>query len=196
MSEGGSTLAVIDGVADVPVIWWVDLGPRSNGVSRLCGAWVLDDAERVQKLQTLTALRMTVATAAGQSLLDEHRVEIDRVVDVGATGAAVLAVRDELQLAYEHAATTRKNGRSLIAPGWPTLSAPLDVESAETSAGDPRTCRALAIARWLNHLCVAWDAIEEQRLARAYLRTFGGPVARALPVVIETAHPAHPTVSA
>ena len=193
MSEGGSTLAVIDGIADVPVIWWVDLGPRSNGVSRLCGAWVLDDAERVQKLQTLTALRMTVATAAGQSLLDEHRVEIDRVVDVGATGAAVLAVRDELQLAYEQAVTTRKNGRSLIAPAWPTLPAPLDVESAETSAGDSRTCRALAIARWLNHLCVVWDTIEEQRLARAYLRTFGGPVARALPVVIETARP---TVSA
>lgn len=193
MSEGGSALAVIDGVAGVPVIWWVDLGPRSTGVSRLCGAWVLDDAERVQKLQMLTALRMTVATAAGQSLLVEHRIETDRVVDVGATSAAVLAARNELQLAYEQAVMTRKNGRSLIAPDWPTLPARLDVETAETSAGDPRTCRALAIARWLNHLCVVWDAIEEQRLARAYLRTFGGPVARALPVVIELARP---TVSA
>lgn len=187
MSESGSVLAVIDGVADVPVIWWVDVGPRSTGMSRLCGAWVLDDAERVQKLQTLTALRMTVATAAGQSLLVEHCVEVGRVVDVGATSAAVLAVRDELQLAYEQAVMTRKNGRSLIAPDWPALPKSLDVETAETSAGDPRTCHALGIARWLNHLCVTWDAVEEQRLARAYMRTFGGPIARALPVVIETA---------
>jgi hypothetical protein len=190
MSEGGSMVAVIDGVADVPVIWWVDLGPRPNGVSRLCGAWVLDDAHRVQKLQTLTALRMAVATAAGRSLLDEHRVAIDRMVDLGATSAAVLAVRDQLQHAYEHAVASRKNGRSLIAPDWPTLPARLDVETADGSAGDFRAGRALAVARWLNQLCVVWDTIEEQRLARAYLRSLGGPTARALPVVIETARPA------
>jgi len=41
MNQGSSVLAVVDEVGGVPVVWWVDVGPRIAGMSRLCGAWVL-----------------------------------------------------------------------------------------------------------------------------------------------------------
>lgn len=189
MSEGSSALAVVDAIDDVPVVWWVDLGSRTAGMSRLCGAWVLDGVDRARTLQTLTVQRMTLETAAGKSLLDEHQVATDRVVDVEATRAAVLALRDELQSAYEQAVSTRRSGRALTAPQWPTMPELLDVETAKALAGDTRTGRALAIALWFDDLCAVWDVIEEQRLARAYLRSLGGSGARALPVVIQTVRP-------
>lgn len=189
MNQGSSVLGVVDGVDDVPVIWWVDLGVRIAGMSRLCGAWVLDAADRTRTLQALTVSRMTVATAAGQQLLDQHQIATGQVLDVGATLAAVFAVRDELQTAYEQAAATRRNGRALTVPRWPALPKPLNIETANAPAGDPRACRALAIARWFDHLCAVWEAVEEQRLARSYLRSVGGPVARALPVIIQAARP-------
>jgi hypothetical protein len=189
MSKGSSVLAVVDGVDGVPVVWWVDLGPQIVGMSRLSGAWVLDGADRAETLRALTATRATVSTAAGQSVLDELKVAADRVLDLEATLTAVVTVRDELQGAYEDAAATKKNGRSLIAPRWPALPDPLDVETVEVPAGDSRTSRALGIARWLNELCTAWDAVEEQRLARPYMRTLGGPAARVLPAVIRNAQP-------
>lgn len=190
MNQGSSVLAIVDGiddVDDVAVIWWVDLGPRFAAMSRLCGAWVLDAAERARTLHTLTASRMTLATAAGRRLLDQHQVVTGQVLDVEATLDAVVAARDEIQSAYEHAVGTRKNGRTLVAPQWPVLSEPLNVETVKAPGGDPRTCRALAIARWFDDLCTVWDTIEEQRLARSYLRSVGGPMARALPVVIQPA---------
>jgi hypothetical protein len=188
-SSGNSVLAIVDGYEGVPVVWWVNLGPRITGMSRLCGAWVLDAPDSAQTLQTLTASRMTLATASGWSLLDEHHIVCGESLDVEATRGAVLDSRDELQAAYEHAVATRKNGRALTPPRWPALPGPLDVETAETVAGDPRAARALALARWFNDLCVAWDAVEEQRLSRSYLRSLGGPSARVLPVVLQPARP-------
>jgi len=70
MNQGRAVLVIADGVDDVPVIWWVVLGVRIAGMSRLCGAWVFDAADRTRTLQALTASRMTVATAGGQQLLD------------------------------------------------------------------------------------------------------------------------------
>src|SRR3954447_7077667 len=181
MSGSSAVLAVVDTADGVPVIWWVDLGPRISGMSRLCGAWVLEEADPVEKLRALTATRAVAATRDGRALLNKHQAAVDQVLDPAATLAASVAVRDELQAAYEHAVATRKNGRSLTAPRWPSLPAPLDVETAEELGGDPRTSRALGIARWIDRLCTAWDAIEEQRLARAYMRSLGGPAARPLP---------------
>jgi hypothetical protein len=152
---------------------------------RSCGAWVLDAPDPAETLRALTATRVLVATADGRALLEKHDVPIERVLDLPATLTAVVAARDELQAACEHAVATRKNGRSLTAPRWPSLPDPLDVETAAEAGGDPRTSRALGIARWIDRLCNAWDAIEEQRLARAYMRSLGGPEARAVPAVIE-----------
>jgi hypothetical protein len=167
----------------------VDLGLRIAGMSRRCGAWVLADADPVETLRALTATRVVVATAGGRSRMEEDRITVEQVLDPAGTLAAVIAARDELQAAYEHAATTRKNGRSLTAPRWPSLPDPLDVETAEAPGGDPRTSRALGIARWIDGLCSVWDAIEEQRLARAYMRPLGGMAARAVPAVIAAAQP-------
>ncbi|MEK6442154.1 hypothetical protein [Pseudonocardia sp. T1-2H] len=188
-SSGNAVLAIVDGFEGAPVVWWVNLGPRITGMSRLCGAWVLDAADSAPTLQTLTVSRMTLATASGWSLLNEHEIVCDEALNIEATRDAVLGIRDELQSAYEHAVATRKNGRALTPLRWPAMPGPLDVETAETSVGDPRAARALALARWFNDLCVAWEAVEEQRLSRSYLRSLGGPSARVLPVVLQAARP-------
>lgn len=185
MSGGSSVSAVVDAVDGVPVVWWVDVGTGSAGMPRLCGAWVLDAPDAAEGLRALTATRVLVATDDGRALLEEHEVAVERVLDLPATLTAVVAARDELQAGYEHAVATRKNGRSLTAPRWPSLPEPLDVETAVEAGGDPRTSRALGVARWVDRMCTAWDAIEEQRLARPYMRSLGGPAARAVPAVIE-----------
>lgn len=187
MHGGSSVHAVVDSVDGVAVVWWIDLGPRSVGMARLCGAWVLDRPDAPALLHSLTATRAIVPTAAGRSCMDEHRVGVDRIVDPAATLAAVTAVRDELQAAYERTAATRGNGSALVAPTWPALPDRLDVETAKALSGNPRTCRALGISRWFEDLCIAWDTVESQRLIRPYLSPLGGPQARALPVVIQRA---------
>lgn len=186
MAAGSSVVAIVDGVDGVPVVWWVDLGPRIAGMSRLCGAWVLDGDDVAKTLLALTATRTILYTVDGQSVLREHRVPIERVLDTEGTLAAVAAVRDELQAVYAEAATTKK---SLTAPRWPNLPEALDVETAEAPGGDRRTSRALGIARWLNELCRAWDAVEDERLKRSYMRALGGTTDRALPAVISTEQP-------
>jgi hypothetical protein len=185
MVQSSSVSAVVDAVDGVPVVWWVDVGAGSAGMPRLCGAWVLDVPDPAERLRALTATRVLVATADGRTLLEKHEVAVERVLDLPATLTAVVAARDELQAAYEDAVATRKNGRSLTAPRWRSLPEPLDVEAAAEAGGDPRTSRALGIARWIDRLCNAWDAIEEQRLARPYMRSLGGPAARPVPAVIE-----------
>ncbi|MGY2084312.1 exonuclease domain-containing protein [Blastococcus sp. SYSU DS0539] len=181
MNEGSAVLAVVDQFDNVPVVWWVDIGPRIAGMSRLCGAWVLDGDGHELTLRSLTATRTIVATTAGQSLLDAQQIAPARVLDAKATLRAAAATRDELQAVYEEAEAVRRT--TLTPPRWPTLPQPLDTETASTPGGDPRTSRALGIARWLHALCAAWDTIEEQRLARPYMRMVGGPATRGLPVV-------------
>jgi DNA polymerase-3 subunit epsilon len=188
MNEGSSVLAVVDQVDEVPVVWWVDIGPRIAGMSRLCGAWVLDGDDHEQTLRSLTAARAIVATTAGQTLLDAQQIAPARILDADATLTAVIATRDELQVVYEEAEAIRRT--TLTPPRWPSLPQPLDTETASTPGGDPRTSRALGIARWLHALCAAWDTIEEQRLARPYMRPVGGPATRGLPVVYRDTWPA------
>ena len=72
-------------------------------MSRLCGAWVLDGDDRLQRLRSLTAARVIIATVTGQSLLDGQQVAPDRILDTEATLTAVLASLDELQAVYEEA---------------------------------------------------------------------------------------------
>jgi hypothetical protein len=87
----------VDRADGVPVVWWVDLGPRVVGMSRLCGAWVLDRHDVPTTLHALTTTRTVLATAAGRSLLDEHRIAVERVLDPAATLAAVAAGREAMQ---------------------------------------------------------------------------------------------------
>ncbi|WP_202925709.1 exonuclease domain-containing protein [Goekera deserti] len=187
MDEGSRVLAIVDQVDDAPVVWWVDMGPKIASMTRLCGAWVLDGDDRMQTLRALTASRVIVATASGQALLDAQQVVPDRILDTDATLTAVMAVRDELQTVYEKAEAARRT--TLTPPRWPSLLEPLDTETASTPGGDPRTSRALGIAQWLHSLCAAWDTIEEQRLARPYMRPLGGPATRGLPVIYRDTWP-------
>lgn len=110
-------------------------------MSRLCGAWVVDGDDRAKTLHALTATRVVLSTADGEMALKEHEVATERVLDIEATLAAVIAVRDELEAAYEQAATTKK---SLTPPRWPTLPQPLDIEAAHVPGGTlaPRAPRA------------------------------------------------------
>ena len=97
MNESGSSvLAVVDQIDSVPIVWWVDIGPRIAGMSRLCGAWVLDGDDREQTLRSLTAARAIVATTAGQSLLEVQQIAPARILDAEATLMAAIATRDEL----------------------------------------------------------------------------------------------------
>ncbi|MCZ2849154.1 exonuclease domain-containing protein [Modestobacter sp. VKM Ac-2978] len=189
MNDSGSlVLTVVDQVDNVPVVWWVDIDSRIAGMSRLCGAWVFDEDGHEQTLRSLTAARAIVATKAGQTLLEGHQIAPARILDAEATLTAVIAARDELQAVYEEAAASRRT--TLTPPRWPTtLPQSLDTETASISGGDPRTSRALGIARWLHALCAAWDTIEEQRLARPYMRPVGGPTTRGLPVVYRDTWP-------
>ena len=186
MSEHSPVLAVVDAIDGAPVVWWVDLGLRMSPMSRMCGAWVLDGDDAQERLQALTAGRRLLTTAAGADVLPDSSTP-ESAVDPAATLAAVAATVDDLQAAFTDAVAARKNGRSLTAPRWPALPDPLDLETAEDPGGEPRTRRALGIARWFERLCTAWDGIEDQRLARSYLRALGGPATRPLPVVLQAA---------
>jgi hypothetical protein len=185
MNGDSPVLAVVDAVDTTLVVWWVDLGLRS-GLSRMCGAWVLDSGDARETLHTLIGGRPLVITPTGADLLAGNPAAA-AIVDPAATLSAVVAVVDELQAAFADAATTRKNGRALTAPRWPAVPDPLDLETVADAGGEPRTRRALGIARWFERLCTAWDTIEEQRLARPYLRPLGGPATRPLPVALRAA---------
>jgi hypothetical protein len=181
MDTVSSVLAIVDAHDSDPVVWWANLGP-SNGMFRLCGAWVLDTPELRDKLADLIAGRALLTTIAGRAALTYRDIPLDGHIDVVTTHHAVLAWRDELQTAYEKRAAHGSAGKGLIAPRWPDIPELLNVEDITAVAGDPRACRALGIARWFDTLCFAWDSIEGQRLARPYLREHGGEVARTLPV--------------
>ncbi len=175
-------IAVVDGPEHVPVVWWVSAGPGS-GISRLCGAWVLDTDAQRQHLRILTNGFITLPTADGLRVLREQALAPDRVLDPAATLAAVTDVRDELQDVYEHTITTARSGRTLVPPSWPRLPEPLDLDYVPRPAGDPRASRAFGIAQWLMYLADAWADVEEQRLSRRYLHAIGGDVSRNLPLV-------------
>ncbi len=150
----------------------------------MCGAWTFEGDDVREAVPDLVAGHLVVATSSGQSLLERLDVPVERPVDAQQTLKRVIDTCDELQLEYENAATTRKNGRALVPPAWPPLPEPVNLDSEWAAAGDGRCSLALGVARWFTRLCDAWDVIEQQRLARPYLRQCGGDVAREMPVAM------------
>lgn len=187
MSWISSVLAVADEVDGVAVVWWVELGRANPGMSRLCGAWAFEGDDVKEAVPDLVAGHSVVATSSGRSLLAHLGVQVERPVNVQETLKRVIGTRDELQLEYENAATTRKNGRALVPPAWPPLPESVDLDAEWAAAGDGHCSLALGVARWFTRLCDAWDVIEQQRLGRPYLRKCGGDVARELPVAMMAA---------
>jgi len=182
MTWVSSVLAVVDEVDGVAVVWWVELGRDNPGMSRLCGAWTFEGDEVQEAVPDLVTRHLVVATGSGQALLESVGVSVERSVDAQRTLECVIETRDELQREYENAANTRKNGRALVPPAWPQLPASEDLDSTFADAGAGPGARALGIARWFKQLCATWDVIEQQRLARSYLRQHGGDTARDLPI--------------
>lgn len=173
-------LAVVDGAGASTVVWWVNLG-RSE-TARLCGAWVHPD---VSLLPHLIENRLLLATRRGAEKVAESTATPGPRLDPRGTLGAVEAEIALLQAAYDHRAAT---SRQLIAPTWPTLPHPLDVESPPpVSSGDPRAARALSISRWFDRLCRSWDAVESERVTRKYLHDMRGNVPRELPLVTREA---------
>lgn len=54
------------------------------------------------------------------------------------------------------------------------------MEPPRETAGDSVATEALALARWISTLLVAWARVEKERLSRTFLP--GGPLPREFPV--------------
>jgi hypothetical protein len=184
MNSSHSVIAVVDVNPAGAVVWWVNVGSVGRQVGRLCGAWVVDEAESARVRQLLSG-RLVLSTAAARAMVQASGVHQSVLVDAAGTLANVVDTRDALQAAFESEIATLPKGRALVAPRWPALPQPLDPESPPLVVGTEPVRRALGIARWFDTLCHAWDGVEEQRLARKYLRSLGGDSARPLPAYLE-----------
>ena len=172
-------VAVVDAVGSTAVIWWVDVA-GSPGLSRMCGAWELPDADHDQ-VHLLLAERHVLATAAGHALLQKLSVSIPRMIQAGAVREAVQDYLEVLVQAHqEHCAVlpaARRN--ALIDPVWPSVPAVLESLPATE---DRQVAAALGLARWVVSLCAAWEQIEGQRLRRPHLRPLGASGTGDLPL--------------
>lgn len=182
MGEFLPVLAVVDAVPDQSVVWWVNLGTTSGLTSRLCGAWVLPVGTEAELFNLLSG-RLLLATEAGARRIDRSVVDTCGMVDADATVAAVTTIRAELDAAYQvKRAETPKGKKGPVPPAWPETPVRLDREDPPLPYEPEPVGRAVGIARWFDRLCRAWDRIEQQRLARTYMRHLGGPTHRLLPV--------------
>lgn len=158
-------VAVVDASADSVIVWHVDLGAGTSGMSRMCGAWVL--INEPIKLELLTRDRLVVATAAGAGAMaaaGNHTAMVDLVDTLN----NVTQERDRLQRLYDDLPASRK--KNLVAPRWPHLPIASDRDhSPRAETTNPAVAVALGVARLLEQLAVAWTAIERQRTARTYL---------------------------
>lgn len=189
MSEVFRVVAVVDDGKQGPVVWWVNAGSKYAAMSRMCGAWHLTTSDLREQLPSLVEGYSVVATSPGSRLLVSSKIAIKQSIDLASTRVAVSETVDRLQAAYEHATTSRKGGKSLIAPAWPKVPEPLDIDSPTPTSARSPTARAFDIACWLALLCERWDTIESQRISRTYLRAFGGDIARPLPLALSERTP-------
>ena len=184
MSGRESVVAVVDATSEGTAVWWVNLSP--DVLSRLCGAWVLDDKDH-DTLESLIFARMVLATSSGAKALAKAKVGPVIVIDINATLAVATAERGRLQSAFDAEQASRPASRRLKEPCWPTFPAPLDVEAPPpwdvNHASQDYLDTALSVAHWVAALCSRWSDLEEERLGRPMLRELGGPDARMLPVV-------------
>jgi hypothetical protein len=181
---GSEIVAVIDANEGGIIVWWANLGPSSGAVTdRLCGAWTVDP-EDVDTLRSVVSGEVCLTTDAGREAIEQTGVVPGPPVDATATLEAMVAERDRLQAAFDAEAGRRRSSRELIAPQWPDLPSPLDVNHPPPIDAPPAVHNALSLARWLVNLAACWDGIEDQRGRRKWLRDIDGAGTRAMPVVI------------
>ena len=193
LGECRPVVAVVDGSEGDTAVWWIsiDVG-RPSQMGRLCGAWLLPPGD-VTTLTTVVAKRIVVATLSGHEALDAANVEDGPYLDVAATWSAATKSMASLQEAFEIEQGKRSTAMQLIAPRWPTFPSPISMDDPPAADdASPPVRRALGIARAIDALCTAWDAMEAERLARPVLRHDFGAGIRPLPVVLS----ARPCVTA
>lgn len=187
-ARGRSSVVVVVDSDEADVwIWWVNVGERLQGVSRLCGAWELKaEAPGTPKvLESLVFGRLVMATGRGKQALTLAGVKVTREVDVVATVHAALAARTGYQKLFDEEQASRPPSTRMKAPSWPDFPDPLDLENPpswdvnHTSMDHLDPC--LSISHWLDALCSRWEDLEEERLGRPLLRKLGPR--RPIPVV-------------
>lgn len=97
-------------------MWHVDLSPMSPVLSRMCGAWVMND-EPV-KVELLTRDRLVVSSPAGMEALVAISGRTN-TVDLESTIDQVVAERDRLLGLFDALPPSRR--KTLVAPRWPHL---------------------------------------------------------------------------
>lgn len=163
------SVAVVDANAEAIIIWHVDVSPDPSGLSRMCGAWVLEGTD-VHTFETLTRGRYLATTPAGGAVRDGLRPDHHRgVLDLGRVDAEIASVVDRFQELFKEAAAASKS--TLIEPTWPRLPGRIDPENPPADGGAPeRVAVALGIARWLESMALVWESLEVLRESRKYLR--------------------------
>ena len=166
--------------SDRVVVWHVNVGDGLD--STMAGAWVMPAAD--ERVAGLLAGRLLVTTPAGSQ-------RFGKGADVAELVTAISKEVAALDSAFTaHLNTLPGSRRSLVRPRWPQVpSRP----SSET-AGDPVASDALAVARWISALLVAWQRVEKQRLTRSFLLARGGDRSRDFPPSWPTTEPAEETV--
>lgn len=171
-------IAVVDRQGDDGVVWWIRV--EKGVVQRLCGAWFLAP-HRLNILPTLVANRWVIPTLSGEDLLARTTLQGYAPLDFAVVEEGVGAARLEISAAYKAKSLTSARTRQLTPLDLPELPEALDVERPPVARNLPGAPRALLIATHIEIWCRAWDHLEQQRLARPYLRVVGGGAARGLP---------------
>lgn len=171
-----STIAAVDANKNSVWVWWVNASLDADGaVSRKVGAWELSRGSETfaQDLEALLFERMGVATKAGRAALDAAGVREVRWVDLDATLAAVIAIRDEYQQAFDAEQSARSKSKRMRELQWPLLPEPINLEKPPTARGqnpDATVGKTLAIAAWVDQLVRAFEDIDAIRADRTILR--------------------------
>jgi hypothetical protein len=177
-------IAVIDASDAGIAVWHVDVGAiEALAGGRLTGAWLLS-SHQAAELQSVLHGKYWLGTPAGVRAADAVGLTPQRgIVALGATVASVREERTSLLAAFEAEQAQRGRVKQLVDLVLPEVAEP--PEKWQPSEGAPEAVAvAHAIARWLEQLARVWEAIESQRLARPFLRDFGGAQQRAMPVKI------------
>jgi hypothetical protein len=185
VAEWQPVVAVVDRSEKDVAVWWVsvEVGQPSQ-TGRLCGAWLLAPDD-LATLATVVAKRLIVATSSGHAALLAADAADGPYLDVAATWSAATLFMALLQEAFETEQGRRSAAKQLIAPRWPVFPVPFNLDDPPTAdEAPPPARRALGIARAIDALCAAWEAMETERLARPVLRQGFGSEARQLPVVL------------
>ncbi len=114
MSGRSSVVAVVDGTDAGIAVWWVRAG-LPDEMSRLCGAWIVDDGDIVT-LDALTFERWVWPTRSGQAALSNAGVQPGRVFDAAATVAGMRASLRRCQDAFDEEQAKRSKSARMKPP--------------------------------------------------------------------------------